>query len=94
MLHYIGNKYKEEKAMNTGEIRFNRSMDEWIITSMYQNELGEMNIVVTFYNREENKHGSTVLPTESSTGEVTEELASLEEEYPLALPLSSISVNI
>ena len=80
--------------MNTGEIRFNRSMDEWIITSMYQNELGEMNIVVTFYNREENKHGSTVLPTESSTGEVAKELESIEEEYPLALPLSSISVNI
>lgn len=80
--------------MNTGEIRFNRSMDEWIITSMYQNELGEMDIVVTFYNREENKHGSAVLPTESSTGEVTKELQEIEEEYPLALPLSNITVNI
>ena len=69
-------------------------MDEWIITSMYQDELGEMNIVVTFYSREENKHGSKVLPTESSTGEVAEELASLEEEYPLALPLGRITVNI
>lgn len=80
--------------MNTGEIRFNRSLDEWIITSMYQDELGEMNIVITFYNKEENKHGSTVLPTESSTGEVAKELESIEEEYPLALPLNSISVNI
>lgn len=80
--------------MNTGEIRFNRSLDEWVITSMYQDELGEMNIVVTFYNKEENKHGSMVLPTESSTGEVAKELESIEEEYPLALPLSSISVNI
>ena len=80
--------------MNTGEIRFNRSLDEWIITSMYQDELGEMNIVITFYNKEENKHGSMVLPTESSTGEVAKELESIEEEYPLALPLSSISVNI
>lgn len=80
--------------MNTGEIRFNRSLDEWIITSMYQDELGEMNIVITFYNKEENKHGSTVLPTESSTGEVAKELESIEEEYPLALPLNRISVNI
>ncbi|VEV89402.1 hypothetical protein [Staphylococcus phage Stab22] len=80
--------------MNTGEIRFNRSLDEWIITSMYQDELGEMNIVITFYNKEENKHGSMVLPTESSTGEVEKELESIEEEYPLALPLNSISVNI
>lgn len=80
--------------MNTGEIRFNRSLDEWVITSMYQDELGEMNIVVTFYNKEENKHGSMILPTESSTGEVAKELESIEEEYPLALPLSSISVNI
>ena len=80
--------------MNTGEIRFNRSLDEWVITSMYQDELGEMNIVVTFYNKEENKHGSMVLPTESSTGEVAKELESIEEEYPLALPLNSISVNI
>ncbi len=80
--------------MNAGEIRFNRSLDEWVITSMYQDELGEMNIVVTFYNKEENKHGSMVLPTESSTGEVAKELESIEEEYPLALPLSSISVNI
>lgn len=80
--------------MNAGEIRFNRSLDEWVITSMYQDELGEMNIVITFYNKEENKHGSMVLPTESSTGEVAKELESIEEEYPLALPLSSISVNI
>lgn len=80
--------------MNTGEIRFNRSMDEWIITSMYQNELGEMNIVITFYSREENKHGSMVLPAESSTGEVTEELENIEQEYPLALPLGNITVNI
>ena len=80
--------------MNTGEIRFNKSMDEWVITSMYQDNLGEMNIVITFYSREENKHGSMVLPTESSTGEVAKELESIEEEYPLALPLNSISVNI
>ncbi|BDA82273.1 hypothetical protein [Staphylococcus phage vB_SsapH-Golestan-105-M] len=80
--------------MNAGEIRFNRSLDEWVITSMYQDELGEMNIVITFYNKEENKHGSMVLPTESSTREVAKELESIEEEYPLALPLSSISVNI
>lgn len=80
--------------MNTGEIRFNRSLDEWIITSMYQDELGEMNIVITFYNKEENKHGSMVLPTESSTGEVAKELESIEEEYPLALPLGNITVNI
>ncbi len=80
--------------MNAGEIRFNRSLDEWVITSMYQDELGEMNIVITFYNKEENKHGSMILPTESSTGEVAKELESIEEEYPLALPLSSISVNI
>lgn len=80
--------------MNTGEIRFNRSMDEWVITSMYKDNLGELNIVITFYNREDNKHGTLVLPAESSTGEVTEELADIENTYPLALPLSSISVSI
>lgn len=80
--------------MNSGEIRFNSTMQDWVITSIFKDNLGEMNFVITFYDRGSTNHGSLVLPAESSTGEVQEELQKIEEEYPIALPLSSVKAII